>query len=226
MTAQNAPALAIFAKYPEPGKTKSRLAKMTGDILAADIAKVLLTTTARRFRSSWQGPIYLYGSPDNRHFLFEELASRYKLNLVTQAPGDLGVKMRFALSDLIARHGAAAIIGADVPHCPATVLSKACDQLKAGNHVIGPAKDGGYYLIGCSEHVPEIFESVAWGTSGVFEKTREIARALAINLHELEPLSDIDEWEDLKAIMRIDDDLRARIEALPEYKKFQVVKPI
>jgi rSAM/selenodomain-associated transferase 1 len=90
-----------------------------------------------------------------------------------------------------------AIIGTDCPGLKAEIMAQAFEELSQHDLVLGPAKDGGYYLIGLRRSIPELFGDIQWGTSEVFACTRAIAQKLDLNIAYLPTLADIDRPEDL-----------------------------
>jgi rSAM/selenodomain-associated transferase 2 len=142
-----------------------------------------------------------------RHWLGENKT------FIEQCPGTLGERMAFAFKEAFSQGATASvIIGTDCPELSDGVLGKAFDALRQSEVVIGPANDGGYYLIGLSRFVPEIFEEIAWGTDRVFQQTLHVLSAKGVQPVLLDPLSDVDRPEDLQvwgAIMRKEEhDLR------------------
>jgi len=126
------------------------------------------------------------------------------LHYSRQKEGDLGLRMRQAF-DAAFTDGAsmAVVIGTDCPEMTSDLVERALCALVDYDLVLGPAKDGGYYLIGLRQQIPELFEDIAWGTEKVFEQTVEIANRLKLRLLLLEKLGDIDRPEDLRIWERI-----------------------
>lgn len=195
----NQPELMLFARQPVAGETKTRLAAHCGAGRAAEIAAFLIRATVALTVTHWPGRISLYGAPNGDHPLFQELAGRYGLRVVSQADGDLGMKMHSAISEGIAREGTAAVMGCDVPHCPPDVLREAHAILAHGGNVLGPATDGGYYFIGLQSPCPSLFEDMPWGSSDVYDLTLARAAPAGIAFELLPALRDIDTREDLVA---------------------------
>lgn len=191
------PALMIFAKRPVAGEVKTRLQPAYTPAQAAQIAAVLIRQTVELAVSSWPGHVYLCGAPDSAHPLFVELARRFGLTLRPQGEGDLGARMQRALAWGIERHGAAAVLGCDTPHCPWDVLDEANAVLARRGNVLGPSDDGGYYLIGLAQDRPALFRDIAWGGATVLAATCERARGLGIEFDLLPALRDIDTAADL-----------------------------
>ena len=93
------------------------------------------------------------------------------------------------------------LIGSDLPTLPSSHLSAAFEALEAGaDLVLGPADDGGYYLIGMSRPTPAVFEGIAWGSARVLQATRAAAAAPGLRVHEIAPWYDVDTAEDLARV--------------------------
>ncbi len=191
------PELLLFARKPIPGEVKTRLTPEYGAARAAEIAAFLIRATVELAASAWPGRIYLYAWPDPEHPLFRELAREFPVTLATQIEGDLGAKMHAALREGIARSGAAAVMGCDVPHGGWVTLDQANDWLARGDNVLGPTEDGGYYFIGLQETRAELFEGIEWGSDRVRATTLTRAEALGIEFEMLPLLRDIDTAADL-----------------------------
>jgi uncharacterized protein len=115
-----------------------------------------------------------------------------------QGQGDLGARMAAAFQNSFdSGIDKVAIIGTDCPDLKAEIMSKAFDELDRSDLVLGPAQDGGYYLIGLRRSLPELFEGINWGTDEVLAQTRTITQNLGLNIAELPTLTDIDRPEDL-----------------------------
>ena len=192
------PALFVFAKAPVAGTVKTRLQGAYTAAQAADIAAVLIRETLALAVANWDGPIYVSTTPTITHPLFGELAEHYAITVRAQVGDDLGTRMQEAIAHGIARHGAAAILGCDVPHCPGATLVTANRWLNEGCNVFGPATDGGYYFVGLTRPYPELFTEINWGSADVWHTTRERARALELGYELLPPLRDIDTADDLR----------------------------
>lgn len=115
-----------------------------------------------------------------------------------QSGGDLGARMSAAFqTSFDLGIDKVAIIGTDCPKLKAEIIAKAFDELIDQDLVLGPAKDGGYYLIGLRRRIPELFDGIKWGTSEVFAETLMIAKNLGLNIAVLPTLADIDRPQDL-----------------------------
>ena len=119
-----------------------------------------------------------------------------------QGEGDLGARLHRALMRAFASGAAAAaILGADAPTLPSALVDEAFAALARGaDAVVIPAHDGGYVLVGASHPVPALFAGVPWGTPGVHEATRRLARETGLVLAETSPWSDVDVESDLRRL--------------------------
>jgi hypothetical protein len=117
-----------------------------------------------------------------------------------QTNGDLGRRMRATLRRLLRRgHDRVVIIGSDAPTLPPAWIARAFHLLEAGSEVVlGPARDGGYYLLGARRLVPGMFSGIPWGTGGVLESTRRALRSRGVTHHLLPAWYDIDRPADLR----------------------------
>jgi len=191
--------LIVFTRYPRPGTTKTRLIPLLGEIGAARLQRrmtELLVQRARDLRHERRITIEVsfHGGPEEavRAWLGNDLSYR------RQRGRDLGERLCRAFQSAF-REGARRVIaiGSDCPEITVETLNRAFDSLREAELVLGPARDGGYYLVGSCRLFPELFRNMAWGTETVFEETIKRARALGIATALLEPLSDVDRPEDL-----------------------------
>ena len=203
------PLLCVFAKAPRPGMVKTRLQTDCSAVQAARIAETLIAHTIACAHQYWPGPLQLCVWPDTDHRCFAELVARYDMDLVLQRGADLGERMYEALRAGIAAHGAAAILGSDVPQISGAVLEQARSALRARRNVIGPATDGGFYLVGsCTVH-PHMFRGLRWSHNAALRDTVARCRSAGIVFEEeLVPLCDIDTWDGLMEAAREVPELR------------------
>ena len=132
----------------------------------------------------------------------------------TQGAGNLGERMRRAAEFSPNKEGFQKVIfpGADCLAFDEKILAKAAHGLKDKDFVLGPALDGGYYLLGMRRYESIVFENVNWGSSSVFAETVDRIRKSGASLEVLETVSDIDDWESLKHEKnRIDRDIRENL---------------
>jgi rSAM/selenodomain-associated transferase 1 len=122
--------------------------------------------------------------------------------VIPQHDGDLGLRMRALMQQLFAQGAKRVVlIGSDLPALPSRCIAAAFARLQAepDDLVLGPATDGGYYLIGASR-LPPVFDEVEWGSSRVLTQTREAAVRVGLRVHLLEPVGDIDALDDLRQL--------------------------
>jgi len=136
-------------------------------------------------------------SPDDGGAYFADVEAE----LAAQGPGDLGARMHRCLTEVLKTAGSAVLVGTDLPSLTASMLRTALDSLTGHDAVLGPTKDGGYYLIGFrTRPAAEIFTNMPWSTERVADITRTRMSALGLSWTETEPISDADSFEDLRAL--------------------------
>lgn len=194
--------LLVFIKYPEPGRVKTRLARSVGDAAAADLYRRMAERTVReahRVRAIQM--CVMYDPPgrevDIRGWLGAGI--RYR----PQRGTGLGERLAAAFNASFAEGADRVVaIGSDCPGLRAPVLSQALDALETHQAVVGPARDGGYYLLGLRQAGPEVFRGIAWSTGRVFRQTRERIAALGWTCRVLPTLSDVDTVSDAASLRR------------------------
>jgi len=196
--------LIIFTRYPEPGKTKTRLIPLLEAEGAADLQRNMTEHTlvqVKRLSTSRELSVEIRYEGGNESLMKNWLGPDFDYR--SQGRGDLGLRMQRSLEDAF-RAGAteAVIIGTDIPDITDVIIQKAFDALKLKNVVLGPAKDGGYYLIGLQKKtlpqaIPDLFTGINWGKDGVLNKTIEVVKGLGLNFSLLDELEDVDRLEDL-----------------------------
>ncbi len=191
--------LIIFTRYPEPGKTKTRLIPALGTEGAANLQRQMTEHTisqAKNLQKIIDISLEIRFVGGNSQLMQDWLG--YDLVYQSQGEGDLGKRMERSLSNAF-QAGAQyiVIIGTDCPNVNAQVLTTAFEELQQCDLVLGPAVDGGYYLIGLQQPVPELFTNIDWGTAQVLQQTVEISHLLNLSVVYLPTLADIDRPEDL-----------------------------
>lgn len=191
--------LAIFTRYPQPGLTKTRLIPALGAERAAELQRQMTEHTLRQVRCMQQRyavTVNLHVAGGDEAAMVAWLGSQWHYQ--PQTEGDLGDRLTAAMNSAF-DSGASRllIIGIDCPGITADVLEQAFAILEQADCVLGPATDGGYYLIGMRSPIPQLFQDIAWSTEHVFQQTEAIAQSLGLSLQTLAPLSDIDYPEDL-----------------------------
>ena len=194
--------LIVMLKYPEPGKSKTRLIPAVGAVKAAEIQhRMALRTlsTAREFgRSTGDGvEIWFTGATAEAMGMLYGEDMRYR----DQKHGDLGQRLTAAIGNGF-RGGAQTviIIGTDCPDLTVAHLCETRDALTRADVVLGPAFDGGYYLIGLRQPQLNLFEGIAWSTDAVCEQTLAAAGRAGLSVHLLEKLADVDRPDDLQLL--------------------------
>lgn len=188
-------ALLIFTRNPELGKVKSRLAKIVGDESALEIYKFLLNHTVEITKSLNVDKFVFYSENIHRDDIWNSDIFRKKL----QTEGDLGEKMKNAFSEIFKMdYEKAVIIGSDMFDLDKNDLDLAFNSLQANDITIGPATDGGYYLLGMKELNNNVFQNKEWGTNSVLKATLEDLKNKKYIL--LEERNDVDYFEDIEDI--------------------------
>lgn len=181
------PSIALFAKYPRAGEAKTRLAPLLGEEGAAALHRRLVERTLSTVRAS--GLPFAVWTTGADHKAFHQWLGD-DVPLVDQGEGDLGARL--------ARVSAPAILlGADVPDLLPNHLQAAAEDLCEVPVTIGPAADGGYYLLGLAHDMPFLWQDMAWGTSRVLDETRLRLQTAGIAYRLLQTLADCDRPEDL-----------------------------
>lgn len=185
--------LLIFAKYPEPGKVKTRLARTVGPVEAAVRYRGMIDAVMQKTQTTnGEYNRILCFDPPQREDEFRKWFS--SLEMRPQCGGDLGKRMIVAFQESLANGaGRAVLIGTDCVEVDRSLLSDAFDRLEKADLVLGPAKDGGYYLIGMKAVHPSLFEGIPWSTEKVLEETLDKAGRSRLKVELLKTLSDLDE---------------------------------
>jgi len=189
------PAIITFIKNPELGKAKTRLAATVGDERALEIYKELLRHTRETVQQLSGVEAFLFYSK------FIDESDDWSPDFFTkklQPEGDLGTKMIAAFAEIFKTNQPVIIVGSDCASLTSEILENAVEILKEKDFVIGPAIDGGYYLLGMNSFQPSLFENIEWSTEQVFPQTVAKIEALKMNYGLLPALSDIDFEEDWK----------------------------
>lgn len=192
-------ALLVFTKTPVAGQVKTRLLSVMDVQRAAAIQAGLLQRTLETARRSAVDHIELWCTPTTHHPVLRDLEHRFSLALRKQAGADLGERMCFAMEQALQVYRRVALVGSDCMDLAAADIDIALEQLGAGTDVVlGPALDGGYYLVGLSRLYRQLFAGIKWGTDQVLEDTRERVAQLGLRLYELPARRDLDRPEDLR----------------------------
>lgn len=187
-------ALIIFVRNPEKGKVKSRLAKDLGEDKSLQVYKFLLQHARDIAVSCNCSHFVFYSSYIHINDVFDDdLFTKF-----IQEGEDLGERMMNAFKKVFELGcKKVCIVGSDCYDLQTEILNEAFEKLGTADIVIGPAADGGYYLLGMKQLYSDLFLRKEWGTSGVFDNTIEVISKLKISYSELTVLNDIDTIEDL-----------------------------
>ncbi len=184
--------LIIFVKNPELGKVKTRLAADVGNDRALEIYHALLDKT-RKVALTIEATRYLFYS----QFIDDRDDWQSSLFVKSLQKGDeLGARMTNAFSAVLAKHPKAIIIGSDCPQIEKKIINYAFALLDTNDFVIGPALDGGYYLLGMKFPHSYLFQNMTWSVDTVFEETTRRILSRGHTFATLPTLSDIDYLED------------------------------
>jgi hypothetical protein len=189
------PTLCVFARRPERGQVKTRLAAEIGEEAALEAYRECLRAVAAQCaRIAPQGgdrALMVFGTPEGSVTDLAAYFPRWSAFL-DQGGGDLGARMQRAFR----LAGPAVLIGTDAPDLPDSHLERAFADVLTHDVVLGPAEDGGYVLIGLRAPRPELFRDIPWSTPGVMAATLERAKGLSASV--LPPWYDVDTRADLE----------------------------
>lgn len=193
--------LILFAKVPKPGHVKTRLHSHLSPEQANDLYRTfimdLLSATGHL-----KGIIRILGcDPNGQDPFFQSLAHRYQLKLINQNGANLGERMQNAMAEAH-RQGfnRIVIIGTDCPTLPMEFIRETFTLLRSHELVLGPSRDGGYYLVGCGKRIPPVFEGIPWSTDRVLAMTLRRATDLKLKCALLPFWYDVDDVEDLRLL--------------------------
>lgn len=202
MTELDCPVL-VFTRAPVPGKVKTRLAQSLGATGAAELYQRLVHATLQTVSASGLGPVELWCTPSTGHPFLRRCAVGFGARLRRQQGASLGARMHFALHRALRRHKRALLIGCDCPELSVADLSAASRLLGQGTDIVlGPAEDGGFYLIGLTASCSRLFHGIRWGRPDVLERMRANIRALGLQCRELTERWDLDRPPDLERAKR------------------------
>lgn len=185
----------IFYRNPEKGKVKTRLASTVGD----DVALKLYLQLAEHTKNESSGlqdcdKIVFYSNAVEENDIWHEDAFQKQ----QQLGDDLGQRMQNAFEYAFAGgYEQACIIGTDCLELKSKILAVAFEQLNNVDAVVGPAKDGGYYLLGLRQIIPSVFLDKQWSSDSVLKDTIEDFKKLRLSFIELDTLADVDTEADL-----------------------------
>jgi len=196
--------LLIFAKAPRIGQVKTRLAEGVGAPRAVEIYRRLGREVVDRLRSGSWHTVVCYDPPGALRAM-EDWLGVEALTFQPQEGEDLGARLSRAFQHASRQAGPMCVVGTDIPDLDGELVETAFRRLEAEDGpqvVLGPATDGGYYLLALRSPEPRLFQGIRWSTSGVREETLDRARELGLVVEELTELADVDRVEDLPPAYR------------------------
>jgi len=191
-----------MAKAPIAGEVKTRLVPLLTHEQAANLYRALLLDQLEHLSRLTIAELYLVYAPGGAAPLMKQLAPP-NFHCLAQRSGDLGERMDAAFIDLWQLgHRSVVVIGSDLPALPLDYLATAFDLLATSTKlvVLGPSRDGGYYLVGMNQPTPEIFQDMTWSHDQVLAQTTDKLGKLGIQPALLPEWFDIDSVEDLKQL--------------------------
>ena len=197
------PVIAIMARAPS-SRGKSRLIRDLGTHDGAGLRLALLRDTIESVSALAGEKAVLYTPPDREAEI--RAVMPFQATFLPQRGSTLGERMREGARDLLTSgFDGVVLIGSDLPTLPSAHVSAALSILSRRSEVLvlGPAEDGGYYLIGLTQPRPEFFDNIPWGTPLVLQRTREAAEALGIPVETIPPWYDVDSASDLRRVSRL-----------------------
>lgn len=200
-------ALVIFAKAPIPGEVKTRLCPPLTPDEAATLHGSFVLDMLERTKlavTKLQLPFhrYLACAPSSELVFFKIMEERQGVRLVDQIGEDLGQRMHRTFVDLFAKgYTHVIIVGTDVPTLPLSIYQEALTLLGKSDVVLGPALDGGYYLIGLKQPTEQLFTGVPWSTDQVLAVTQQHAKTLGLSVGLTTAWRDVDTIADLQTLI-------------------------
>jgi hypothetical protein len=195
--------LIVFVKYPQPGQVKSRLANAFDSDFAALLYKAFVFDILEcAMKGNWQLRIFFY-PPEKETEINKMFGNDHEYR--PQRGADLGARMKNAFYDCFSEgFKSVVLIGSDFPDLPLKIIENAFAALdRPGDAVIGPAVDGGYYLIGFryDKFLPAVFEGLTWSTVSVFPETLKILQTCGYQTEIIQEWQDVDKRDDLINLM-------------------------
>jgi rSAM/selenodomain-associated transferase 1 len=185
-------ALIIFIKNIVPGKVKTRLAATVGTEQAIKIYAALLDRTRQEALKTNADLHVFYSTEIIKNDEWDDTLFIKKI----QRGNNIGARMSNAFCDIMPPYKKVILIGGDIAQISAEIIDEGFEKLISHDFVLGPAHDGGYYLIGQTTPTPFIFENIEWSTEHVSQKTLENIKSLNKTCYLLPTLSDVDYEED------------------------------
>ena len=196
----------VFCKAPIPGLVKTRLAKSVGEERALQIYQELVRRT-REALHPFGNVSWIYTPNNDESFAsVKDWMDRPEWLMRPQSEGDLGDRLLAGFGSALAKMRGVVAIGTDCPWINSNDIQTAIQSLESGGTdqlVLGPATDGGYWLIGMNQLHPELFQNIPWSADNTLEVTIQRARELGLQIELLRELSDVDnenDWNEWKSL--------------------------
>lgn len=209
-------ALIIFAKAPIPGQVKTRLCPPLTPDEAASLHGSFVLDALERSRGLPMVDRILACDPSSDHVFFKIMGERHGVRLIDQVGEDLGARMEHASAGAFARgYRLVLIVGSDLPTLQPAMYLQSLELLASHDVVLGPALDGGYYLIGLTRPAPGLFTDIPWSTDQVLLLTRQKAETLGWSTALLPSSRDVDRIDDVLALIEEEKLLSQKAKAVP-----------
>ncbi len=197
-------AVLLFTKTPLSGRVKTRLLAAYGEQQTRCIYQKLLHKTIATATASDEWDSYLWATPTLADPLLESLAAEFAIRLSLQQGMTLGERMLNACKQSLRQYKNTMIVGCDCPALTTADLAQGMSKLNAGYDVVlGPAVDGGYYLIGLREAYAALFADIDWGEATVLSQTRNRIQRMGLSCFELDEKHDLDRPEDYRQLKHL-----------------------
>jgi rSAM/selenodomain-associated transferase 1 len=197
----------MFVRFPGQGRVKSRLAKDMGEEAARNLYRRFVEDLSERFSKEAYKLRIAFHPADKEREMREMLGAEF--SYIPQTGEDLGERMKLAFLRCFSEGARfVVLIGSDIPDLPVRIVDEAFRALDKYEAVIGPSVDGGYYLIGFREDTlnRDVFTGLPWGAETVFQETMNILHTASARVHVLPVWRDIDEHEDIAALIKNSED--------------------
>ncbi len=192
------PVVVLMLKAPRLGQVKTRLGSTLGEPAALGVYRLLVERQVAALPRDWEAVVHFTPADADGEMRAWMEGRHPALRFVAQGAGDLGQRLAGVVAAEFSQEPEGLlVIGGDCPYLDRATLASAAEVLSTCDVVLGPTRDGGYYLIGLRQSRPELFSEIAWSTPAVLEQTREIARVARLSIALLPVLEDVDDRESL-----------------------------